>query len=263
MAERLLERIDHYTRPLSLHIHTMPRSSQYRPIHFLFLLPFVCGQISMQDVQPIVGFSSGCITAYDTQLSSCTQDMFRGVGGASQCSQECFNQLSGLTSTIQSACRGQQANGDTVIGHFFIGDADRWLCGFDTGAGATTDAAGTTSVSQTAAPESTSTAESTTEASTESSTSSKTKTTESSSTSTRRSSTTLETSTTSTDTSSSSTSSSKSAVATAASDNQQIGITGGGSPFDITLPAAGSSVRGSLRMSMMLGMAFAAVMVAQ
>lgn len=184
--------------------------------------------------------------------------MFRGIGGTSQCTQDCFNELTALTRIVQIACAGHEASGTTVIGHLFFGDADRWLCGFQTApvgtaeagttaaaettAAASTDAASTEAASTTAAAEensSSTSTETTTAAASETESEAESTTTEASLTTT-----TLETSTISTTSETERTTSTAVATAVGSTDNDQIGITGGGSPFDIALPARGAASSG-------------------
>lgn len=221
------------------------RCFTYSALSLLLSIPSTLAAVSMQSVQRIVGFPSTCIDAYNTNLPGCDADMFRGVGGTGQCTQDCFNQIGQLSALVSEACAGQEAGSGTVIGHLFIGDADTWLCGLETApstTAATPAPAPAASTSAESPPDATSTSTSTGETSTTDTAQSET-TSSSASTSETTTLITL-TSSTETDTSTSETSTSSTTSATAASANggdDQIGITGGGSPFDIQIPSLASS----------------------
>ena len=195
--------------------------------------------LQLPTVQPIVGFSSSCISAYSARLPSCELSMLLGsVGGENGgCSVSCVSELTILQSDVQSECQGERATRETVIGQMFLGTVVDFLCGGDVGAG------GSSSASQTA-PQTTSSASSMTVPTTsmseaapiDSSTSSETTTSDDTTTTTEESTATSTTLTSQTSTAVTTSS------ATATASNSQNGASGdgeatfdgsgGGSPFD-------------------------------
>ncbi|OCT44899.1 hypothetical protein CLCR_06216 [Cladophialophora carrionii] len=93
---------------------------------------------SFPSIQPIVGFSTPCTLAYDTPVNLCDNDDFQGIGGKGSCSAACQANLVASQGFVQRLCAGQQADGNSIIGHLFSGDIVDFLCGDNTDAASTT-----------------------------------------------------------------------------------------------------------------------------
>ncbi|EXJ55666.1 hypothetical protein A1O7_08595, partial [Cladophialophora yegresii CBS 114405] len=93
---------------------------------------------SFPSIQPIVGFSTPCTLAYDTPVNLCDNEDFQGIGGKGSCSSACQANLVASQGFVQRLCAGQQADGNSIIGHLFLGDIVDFLCGDNTNAATTT-----------------------------------------------------------------------------------------------------------------------------
>ena len=105
------------------------------------VLPAV-NAITLSQFQPIDGFSTACVNAYNTPLSGCTAlDFSRG-----DCSVACIKFLDALTSVLNAVCTGSSAYPNTLVGAFFQGEGTSTLCPNILGGGSTSGEAAGSSV---------------------------------------------------------------------------------------------------------------------
>lgn len=81
--------------------------------------------ISLQDFQPINGFSPACSKAYNTDLADCNKNDF---GEGNSCSVGCIAFLEALTDILNQQCKGTSALPSTLMGLFFIEKGTASLC---------------------------------------------------------------------------------------------------------------------------------------
>ncbi|SLM34922.1 hypothetical protein LPUS_03893 [Lasallia pustulata] len=92
---------------------------------FLVLLLPCTRAISLSQFQTIADFPDTCTQAYNSQINGCTASDF--ING-NPCSTGCMNGLQAITTLIDTACAGSQADPTTLIGMFFIGKGINALC---------------------------------------------------------------------------------------------------------------------------------------
>ncbi len=80
--------------------------------------------ITLNQFQPINGFSQACVSAYNTPLSGCTPSDFE----SGSCSTTCIAFLEALTQVLNSECGGTSAYPNTLIGSFFKNEGTSTLC---------------------------------------------------------------------------------------------------------------------------------------
>lgn len=80
--------------------------------------------ITLDQFQPIDGFSQACVNAYTTPLSGCTASEFR----SRSCSITCIKFLDALTQILNSECGGTSAYPNTLIGAFLRNEGTSTLC---------------------------------------------------------------------------------------------------------------------------------------
>lgn len=80
--------------------------------------------ITLDQFQPINGFSQACVNAYSTPLSGCTASELR----SRSCSTTCIAFLDALTQVLNSECGGTSAYPNTLIGAFFKNEGTSTLC---------------------------------------------------------------------------------------------------------------------------------------
>lgn len=90
---------------------------------FSFYIP-VISAISLEQFQPIEGFSPACVNAYKTPLSGCTGSDFK----SGSCSTDCIAFLEALTQVLTSECGDTSASPNTLIGSFFKKEGTSTLC---------------------------------------------------------------------------------------------------------------------------------------
>ena len=91
----------------------------------LFLLFPSSLAISLSQFQTIANFPDPCTKAYNSQVSGCTTSDFTN---GSPCSTSCISGLQEVTTLIDSACAGSEADPTTLIGMFFVGKGVHALC---------------------------------------------------------------------------------------------------------------------------------------
>ncbi len=95
------------------------------------------GAITLDQYQPINGFSQVCVNAYNTPLSGCTASELK----SRSCSTTCIAFLEALTQVLNSECGGASALPNTLIGSFFKNEGTSTLCpNVLDGSGGTNDA---------------------------------------------------------------------------------------------------------------------------
>ncbi|MCJ1238584.1 hypothetical protein MMC14_006574 [Varicellaria rhodocarpa] len=92
--------------------------------------------VDLSQFQQINGFSPACTNAYNTPIPGCSPLDF---ASNRPCSNTCIAGLQTITSLLNSACAGTQADPSSLIGHFFQGTGVTALC--PNAAAATTDQA--------------------------------------------------------------------------------------------------------------------------
>lgn len=80
--------------------------------------------ITLNQFQPIDGFSQACVNAYNTPLSGCTASDFK----QGSCSTTCIAFLEALTQVLNANCGGTSAYPNTLIGSFFQNEGTSQLC---------------------------------------------------------------------------------------------------------------------------------------
>ena len=80
--------------------------------------------ITLDQWQPIYGFTQDCVNAYNTPLSDCTASDFEN----GTCSADCIAFLEALTKVINAECGGTSALPNTLIGSFFKNQGTSTLC---------------------------------------------------------------------------------------------------------------------------------------
>ena len=80
--------------------------------------------ITLNQFQPIDGFSQACVNAYNTPLSGCTASDFQ----QHSCSTTCIAFLEALTKILVAECGGTSALPYTLIGSFFNNQGTSALC---------------------------------------------------------------------------------------------------------------------------------------
>ncbi|KAL6721667.1 hypothetical protein ACLMJK_000771 [Lecanora helva] len=80
--------------------------------------------ITLNQWQPITGFSQACVNAYNTPLTGCTASDFEQAF----CSTDCISFLEALTKILVAECGGANAYPNTLIGSFFKGEGTTALC---------------------------------------------------------------------------------------------------------------------------------------
>lgn len=80
--------------------------------------------ITLEQFQPIDGFSPACVNAYKTPLSGCTASDFK----SGYCSTDCIAFLEALTQVLTSECGGTSASPNALIGSFFKKEGTSTLC---------------------------------------------------------------------------------------------------------------------------------------
>ncbi|KAI4121736.1 MAG: hypothetical protein LQ347_006762 [Umbilicaria vellea] len=93
-------------------------------LSFLLLLPSTIAT-SLSQFQSIANFPAPCETAYNQQISGCTDADF---SNGAPCSATCIRGLQTLTTQIESGCAGSQADPNTLIGMFFVNKGVTALC---------------------------------------------------------------------------------------------------------------------------------------
>ncbi|KAL2049405.1 hypothetical protein ABVK25_010309 [Lepraria finkii] len=94
------------------------------PLTFLTVVLPTVGAITLSSFQPINGFSTACVNAYNTPLSGCTASDF----SSGDCSTSCIEFLDSLTNVLNAECQGSSAYPDTLVGAFFQGEGTSTLC---------------------------------------------------------------------------------------------------------------------------------------
>lgn len=80
--------------------------------------------ITLEQFQPIKGFSPACVNAYKTPLSGCEASDFK----SGSCSKDCIAFLEALTQVLTSECGDTSASPNTLIGSFFKKEGTSNLC---------------------------------------------------------------------------------------------------------------------------------------
>ncbi|KAL8705422.1 MAG: hypothetical protein Q9201_001446 [Fulgogasparrea decipioides] len=82
-------------------------------------------QFSLNQLQPIAGFSDACTKAYNKPFDACNlSDFYEG----STCSPQCVEDLEAMTDFLNKECKGLTAFPNTLIGMFFKKTAVEKLC---------------------------------------------------------------------------------------------------------------------------------------
>lgn len=105
-------------------------SNQTRLVAISLIALTSATNLQLTSVQPIVGFSTPCFTAYSQRLPSCSfDDLKASVGGKNGgCSVACMADLTSAQTAVQRSCQGERASRQTVIGQMFLGAAVNFLC---------------------------------------------------------------------------------------------------------------------------------------
>jgi len=90
---------------------------------FLSSIPAISA-ITLDQFQPINGFSQACVNVYNTPLSGCAASDFQ----SGSCSTSCIAFLEALTQVLNSECGGTSAYPNTLIGSFFKNEGTSTLC---------------------------------------------------------------------------------------------------------------------------------------
>jgi hypothetical protein len=89
--------------------------------------------LNLFKVQQISNFPRQCMAAYNFDISDCSSSEISVTGkvepdGKGLCSLDCIGALLVVTQKLFDSCQGVQANPNTLIGLFFIGQGVPYLC---------------------------------------------------------------------------------------------------------------------------------------
>lgn len=101
-----------------------PSTTVFSSLYILITSTSATTAITLDQFQPITGFSQTCVNAYNTPLSGCTASDF----SAGSCSTTCIAFLEALTMIINQKCDGTGAAPDTLIASFFQSQGTAALC---------------------------------------------------------------------------------------------------------------------------------------
>jgi len=81
--------------------------------------------VSLQNIQPIAGFSPSCITAWIAPIPGCT---VRDFTEGNSCSQSCLTGLTLIDQLVLEGCAGAEVSGGTLLADFLEGIGISILC---------------------------------------------------------------------------------------------------------------------------------------